>query len=79
MSDLCKLSLQKFSFLYVQALHNNCSHIKDVHLLFSARFMNIYFLFLGVLNIDIFPLRMLVWYMVCITPTVSIPLYSNFA
>ena len=32
--SLCNLKLQQFSFLYIQTLHNDCSHIEDVHLLF---------------------------------------------
>ena len=34
MFGLCNLYLQQFLFFYIQTLHNNCSHIKDVHLLF---------------------------------------------
>ena len=34
--SLCHLQLQQFSFLFIKILHNNCSHIKDVHLLFCA-------------------------------------------
>ena len=33
---LCNLLLKHFSFLYIQTLHNDCSHIEDVHLLFCA-------------------------------------------
>ena len=29
-----------YSFLYIQTLHNDCSHIEDVHLLFCAHFIN---------------------------------------
>ena len=35
-SGLYNLKLQQFSFLYIQSLHNDCSHIEDVHLLFCA-------------------------------------------
>ena len=53
-------------------LHNNdCSHIEDVHLLFYAHFMNIFHFFSlggggGVLNLDIFSLGMLRWFLVCV-------------
>ena len=33
--SLCDLLLQQFSFLYIQTLRNDCSHIEDMHLLFS--------------------------------------------
>ena len=29
------------SFLYIQTLHNDCSYIEDVHLLFCAHLINI--------------------------------------
>ena len=41
-SSLCNLQLQIFLFLFIKTLHNDCSHIEDVHLLFSAHFMNIF-------------------------------------
>ena len=44
-TSLCNLQFQKF----IQTLHNDGSHIEDVHLLFCAHFMNI-FSILGVLN-----------------------------
>ena len=37
--SLCNLKLQQYSILYFQTLHNDCSHIEDVHLLFCARFI----------------------------------------
>ena len=37
--SLCNLSLQNFSFVFIQTLPNDCSHIEDVHLLFCARFI----------------------------------------
>ena len=37
--SLCNLKLQQYSILYIQTLHNDCSHIEDVHLLFCARFI----------------------------------------
>ena len=37
--SLCNLQLQKFSFLFIQTLPNDCIHIEDVHLLFCARFI----------------------------------------
>ena len=41
--------LQQFSFLYIQTLHYDCSHIEVVHLLFCAHLIII----LGVLKLDI--------------------------
>ena len=55
---LCNLLLQRFSFLYIQALYNDCSHIEDMHLLFCTHFMNISFIFRGVER-DIFSVQML--------------------
>ena len=52
-SGLFVQSVSQFSFLYIQTLHNECSHIEDVHLLFCAHLINI-FTFLRVLNQDIF-------------------------
>ena len=46
--SLCNLQLQQFSFLYVQTLPNDCSHIEDVHLLFCAHLINIFSFFTGV-------------------------------
>ena len=43
--SLFNLKLQQYSFLYIQSLHNDCSHIEDVHLPFCAHLINI-FLFL---------------------------------
>ena len=40
--SLCNLYLQKFSFLIIQTLYNDCSHIEDVHLIFCEHFMNIF-------------------------------------
>ena len=45
--SLCNLLLQQFSFLYVQTLPNDCSYIEDVHLLFCAHLINIFFIFYG--------------------------------
>ena len=41
-SGLCNLKLQNFSFHDIQTLHDNCSHIEDVHLLFCAYLINIF-------------------------------------
>ena len=46
--SLCNLQLQKFSFLSIKTLQNDCSHIEDVHHLFSAHFMNIFLVLRGV-------------------------------
>ena len=46
--SLCNLQLQKFSFLSIKTLHNDCSHIEDEHLLFCAHFMNIFSFLRGV-------------------------------
>ena len=40
--------LQQYSFLFIQTLHNICSHIEDVHLLFCAHFINLFFFFMDV-------------------------------
>ena len=45
---MCKLYLQKFSFLFIHNLHNACLHIEDVHFLFCAHFINIFLLLRGV-------------------------------
>ena len=45
MSGLCYLLLQHFSFLYIQTLHSDYSHIEDVHILFCADLI-IFFSFL---------------------------------
>ena len=47
MPSLCNLKLQQYPFFYVQILHNDCSYIGDVHLLFYAHFMDIFFIFGG--------------------------------
>ena len=44
MSTLCNVTPKVF----IQALHNDCSHIEDVHLLFCAHIMNIFSSFRGV-------------------------------
>ena len=44
MTSLCNLQFQKL----IQTLHNDGSHIEDVHLLFCAHFMNIFRFFRGV-------------------------------
>ena len=64
-SGLCNLLLLQFSFLYIQTLLNDCLYIKDVHLLFCAHLINI-FLFLWVLNLDIFPSEMHRGCLVCV-------------
>ena len=46
-SSLCDLYVQKFSFLYIQTLPNDCTHIEDVHLLLCARFIFFFFIFEG--------------------------------
>ena len=43
-----KSVLQKFSFLFIQTLLNDCSHIEDVHLLFCASFINFFSFLRGV-------------------------------
>ena len=45
--SVCNLELQKYSFLYIQTLHNDCSHIEDVHRLFNAHLTDIFFIFGG--------------------------------
>ena len=39
---------QQFSFLYFQTLHNDCSHIEDVHLPFCAHLIDIFSFLSGV-------------------------------
>ena len=34
--NLCNLKLEQYSILYIQTLHNDFSHIEDVHLIFCA-------------------------------------------
>ena len=46
--SLCNLKLQQYSILYIQTLHNDCSHIEDVHLLFCAHLINIFLFLTGV-------------------------------
>ena len=46
--SLCNLYLQKFLFFFIQTLPNDCSHIENVHLLFCARFINIFLFLRGV-------------------------------
>ena len=45
--SLCNLLLQKFSFLFIQTLQNDCSYIEDVHLLFCAHFIFFLLIFDG--------------------------------
>ena len=61
---LCNLKLRIFSFLYVQFLHNNCSHIEDVHLLFCAHLIDI-FLFLRGVKLRHFSIQN-AWGLVCV-------------
>ena len=42
-----------FSFLYIQTLYNDLSHIEDVHFLFCAPFINM-FSFLGGGGLNLF-------------------------
>ena len=64
--SLCNLLLQKFSFLIIQTLHNDCSHIEDVHPIFCAHFMNI-FSYLSDVELRHFSIKkMLLWYLVCV-------------
>ena len=39
---------RKFSFLFIQTLPKDCSHIEVVHLLFCARFITFFLFFRGV-------------------------------
>ena len=56
---------QQSSFLYIQTLHNDCSHIEDVHLLFCARFINIFAILTDV-ELRHFPSKMLRGFLVCV-------------
>ena len=40
-------NFQQFLFLYIQTLHNDCSYIEDVHILFCLHFMIFFFIFGG--------------------------------
>ena len=51
--SLCNLFPQKLSFLFIQALHNDCSHIEDLHLPFCAHLISI-FSFFTVVGLRIF-------------------------
>ena len=39
--QVCVICNSNVSFLYIQTLHNDCSYIEDVHLLFCAHLINI--------------------------------------
>ena len=65
MPSLCNLKLQQYSILYIQTLHNDCSHIEDVHLLFCARFI-IFQTFLTGVELTFFPSEMLRGCLVCV-------------
>ena len=60
-SRLC--NLKQFSFPNIQTLNNDCSYIEDVHLLFCTHFIILFFI-LGILNLDIFPVKCVegVWF-----------------
>ena len=45
-------------------MHNDCSHIIDVHLLFYAHFTNIFFILRG-LELRHFSFKMLIWCVMC--------------
>ena len=46
--SLCSLKLQQYSILNIQTLHNDCSHIENVHLLFCAGFIIFFTVLTGV-------------------------------
>ena len=46
--SLCNLYLQQYSLFYIQTLHDDCSHIEDVHLPFCAHLINIFLILTGV-------------------------------
>ena len=56
---LCNLYLQQYSLLYIQTLHDDCSQIEDVHLLFCAHLINIFLFLTGVELRHFFLLRCL--------------------
>ena len=59
-SGLCNLLLQQFSFLNIQTLHTDCSHIEDVHLTFCV---NIFLFLTGVELRHFIPLNVnVVWW-----------------
>ena len=61
---VCVSVTSQISFLFIQTLHNDCSHIEDVHLLFLCTFHEYFHIFIGLLNLDIFPSKMRRWYLV---------------
>ena len=65
MPSLCNQQLQKLSFLFLQTLHNDCSHIEDVHHLFCAHLINI-FSFFTVVGLRFFPSKMRGVSLVCV-------------
>ena len=46
--SLCNLQLQQYSFLYIHTLHDDFSHIEDVHLPFCAHFIFSFLFLMGV-------------------------------
>ena len=46
--SLCNLQLHQYSFLYIQTLHDDFSHIEDVHLPFCAHFIFSFLFLMGV-------------------------------
>ena len=62
----CDLKLQQYSILDIQTLHNDCSHIEDVHLPFCAHLINIFLFLTGVELRHFFPCEMLWGCLVCV-------------
>ena len=54
--SLCNLQLQQYSFLYIHTLHDDFSHIEDVHPPFCAHFI-FFFLFLMGVELGHFSIR----------------------
>ena len=66
-SFVCNLYLKHISFLYIQTLRNDCSHIEDIHQRRRSRaeFGLVFFLLLG-LELSFFPVKMLRWCPICV-------------
>ena len=67
--------------LYSNFIRYDCSHIEDVHLLLCIHLINIFTFIMGVELRHFFHPKCVgcVWFVYSETPTVFIPLYSNFA
>ena len=60
---------KSFHSFFILTLHNDCSHIEDVHLLFCTHFMDFLFFIFGGLELRIFSVKCLegVWFVRSVT------------